>query len=309
MLWFYACACSWVRTTGFLYRCFLFCCFFFFFLQELLQEKWLDLLMNSHEIAAIRMPLSVASFLQHLYFSTSGEDGGIDLSADTQAHHGIVKYNMRKSSDLEQEGCYLQAGNQACLEECGFNATAKTIFIIHGWTVYICITLLLPLLFLCEWWAEHEMLTDSCSFISQMSGMFENWMHKLVSAVMRRENEANVVVVDWIALAQQLYPDAVNHTRDVGLHIADMLNWLQVCADTCFQMLPSMTHVLGGGVSMNFKVACTSFCDHHTIKLTVTIPSWLKHSALTDIYGFLLKWFMEWAEPSKGNVRSNGKTF
>lgn len=46
-----------------------------------------------------------------------------------------VKYNMRKSLDLDQKGCYLNAGNKDCLQECGFNATAKTIFIIHGWTV------------------------------------------------------------------------------------------------------------------------------------------------------------------------------
>ncbi|XP_056275837.1 endothelial lipase [Pseudoliparis swirei] len=112
---------------------------------------------------------------------------GVDLQ-------GGVKYNMRTSLDPDHEGCYLQAGNKECLEECGFNATAKTIFVIHGWT---------------------------------MSGMFESWMHKLVSALMQRETEANVVVVDWIVLAQQLYPDAVNHTQAVGLDIAGMLNWLQ----------------------------------------------------------------------------------
>lgn len=61
-----------------------------------------------------------------------------------------------------------------------------------------------------------------------MSGMFESWMHKLVSAVMQREIEANVIVVDWLSMAQQLYPDAVNHTRSVGFNIATMLNWLQV---------------------------------------------------------------------------------
>ncbi|KAG7221385.1 hypothetical protein INR49_017261 [Caranx melampygus] len=87
-----------------------------------------------------------------------GEDSGFDeLSTDSSILNGI-KYNMRKSSDLEHEGCYLQAGKNECLQECGFNATAKTIFIIHGWT---------------------------------------------------------------------LYPDAVNHTHSVGLHIAEMLNWLQ----------------------------------------------------------------------------------
>ncbi|XP_014911656.1 endothelial lipase [Poecilia latipinna] len=122
-----------------------------------------------------------------------GEDEGFE-STDTEAVHGRIKYNMRKSLDLDQEGCYLQTGKKACLEECGFNSTSKTIFIIHGWT---------------------------------MSGIFETWMHKLVSAVMQRENEANVVVVDWMPLAQQLYPDAVNHTLAVGVDIAKMLDWLQ----------------------------------------------------------------------------------
>uniref|UniRef100_A0A8C7WXL9 triacylglycerol lipase n=1 Tax=Oryzias sinensis TaxID=183150 RepID=A0A8C7WXL9_9TELE len=114
--------------------------------------------------------------------------------SNRKAPNGRIKYNMRKSLNLDQDGCYLQRGKNASLEECGFNATAKTIFIIHGWT---------------------------------MSGMFETWMRKLVSAVMQRENEANVVVVDWLPLAQQLYPDAVNHTHAVGSDIAAMLNWLQ----------------------------------------------------------------------------------
>lgn len=70
--------------------------------------------------------------------SPSGEESGLDeLSTDGKHLDGIIKYNMRKSLDLEQEGCYLQAGKKECLEECGFNATAKTIFIIHGWTVLI----------------------------------------------------------------------------------------------------------------------------------------------------------------------------
>lgn len=65
-----------------------------------------------------------------------------------------------------------------------------------------------------------------------MSGIFESWMEKLVSALMQRETDANVVVVDWIPMAQQLYPDAVNNTHAVGLDIATLLNWLQVCALT-----------------------------------------------------------------------------
>lgn len=61
-----------------------------------------------------------------------------------------------------------------------------------------------------------------------MSGMFENWLYKLVSALQTREKGANVVVVDWLPLAHQLYVDAVNNTRGVGHSIAQMLDWLQV---------------------------------------------------------------------------------
>lgn len=61
-------------------------------------------------------------------------------------------------------------------------------------------------------------------------------MYKLVSAVMQRETQANVVIVDWLPMAQQLYPDAVNYTHTVGLDIAAMLNWLQVCARSSAQV-------------------------------------------------------------------------
>lgn len=66
-----------------------------------------------------------------------GNEGGFDELSTTESPtlSETIKYNMRKSLDLEQEGCYLEVGKKECLEECGFNVTAKTIFIIHGWTV------------------------------------------------------------------------------------------------------------------------------------------------------------------------------
>uniref|UniRef100_A0A4W4GNW3 PLAT domain-containing protein n=1 Tax=Electrophorus electricus TaxID=8005 RepID=A0A4W4GNW3_ELEEL len=113
---------------------------------------------------------------------------------DTSLAQDQIKYNMRKSVDLDDEGCYLHPGKRECLRECGFNASAKTILIIHGWTV---------------------------------RGVFESWMYQLVAAVRQRELEANLIVVDWLDLAHQLYPDAVSHTRHVGLSIAALLDWLQ----------------------------------------------------------------------------------
>ena len=70
-------------------------------------------------------------------------------------------------------------------------------------------------------------ITDLLSPI-QTSGMFESWMQKLVAAMMQREPESNVVIVDWLPMAHQLYPDAVNHTHQVGLSVATTINWLQV---------------------------------------------------------------------------------
>ncbi|XP_051923183.1 endothelial lipase isoform X2 [Hippocampus zosterae] len=145
---------------------------------------------------------------------TQGQNGGDE--SPTVSVDATVKYNMRKSLDLDQKGCYLNAGNKDCLQECGFNATAKTIFIIHGWT---------------------------------MSGMFESWMHKLVAAVMKRETEANVVVVDWISMAQQLYQDAVNYTHTVGKDIATMLDWLQDELDLPLEKVHLIGYSLGAHVA------------------------------------------------------------
>ncbi|KAL2092610.1 hypothetical protein ACEWY4_012408 [Coilia grayii] len=138
------------------------------------------------------------------------------LLDDPDALHHQIKYDFRKSLDLDEEGCILHPEKRGGLVECGFNSTAKTILIIHGWT---------------------------------MSGIFESWMHKLVAAVQQREPEANVLVVDWLNLAHQLYPDAVNHTRRVGLSIADLLNWLQEDAHMPLQGVHLIGYSLGAHIA------------------------------------------------------------
>ncbi|CAI5787818.1 endothelial lipase isoform X1 [Podarcis lilfordi] len=105
-----------------------------------------------------------------------------------------VKFNVRTSRDLEDKGCYLTTGQDQHLEDCKFNVSAKSFFVIHGWA---------------------------------MTGMFESWLGSVVSALQEREKDANVVVVDWLPLAHQLYTDAVNYTRVVGKEVAKLLNWLQ----------------------------------------------------------------------------------
>lgn len=46
-----------------------------------------------------------------------------------------MRFSLRTSGDSDHEGCYLSVGHNQPLEDCGFNVTAKTFFIIHGWTV------------------------------------------------------------------------------------------------------------------------------------------------------------------------------
>uniref|UniRef100_A0A673VUM1 Lipase G, endothelial type n=1 Tax=Suricata suricatta TaxID=37032 RepID=A0A673VUM1_SURSU len=127
-----------------------------------------------------------------------------------------VRFNLRTSGDPEHEGCYLSLSHNQSLEVCGFNTTAKTFFIIHGWT---------------------------------MSGMFENWLYKLVSALQMREKEANIVVVDWLPLAHQLYTDAVNNSRVVGHSVARMLDWLQEKDDFSLGNVHLIGYSLGAHVA------------------------------------------------------------
>ncbi|XP_077202881.1 endothelial lipase [Paroedura picta] len=104
-----------------------------------------------------------------------------------------VKFYVRSSADPDSS-CTLTLGDNQGLEDCKFNLSAKSFFIVHGWT---------------------------------MSGMFETWQGSLMTALREREKEANMVVVDWLDFAHQLYPSAVNYTRVVGKELAKMLDWLQ----------------------------------------------------------------------------------
>lgn len=62
----------------------------------------------------------------------------------------------------------------------------------------------------------------------QVTGMFESWVPKLVTALYEREPTANVIVVDWLTRAQQHYPTSAAYTKLVGKDVAKFVNWLQV---------------------------------------------------------------------------------
>nr|XP_006013959.1 PREDICTED: endothelial lipase-like [Latimeria chalumnae] len=82
-----------------------------------------------------------------------------------------------------------------------------------------------------------------------MSGMFDGWMNKLLAALQERERGANVIVVNWLPLAHQHYPDAVNNTRIVGKDIAHLLNWLQEKLHLSFENVHMIGYALGAHVA------------------------------------------------------------
>ncbi|KAJ7335204.1 hypothetical protein JRQ81_013145 [Phrynocephalus forsythii] len=117
-----------------------------------------------------------------------------EQSTATTTQKMQVKFNVRTMTEPEDKDCYLVINQGQLLEDCKFDVSAKSFFIIHGWTT---------------------------------SGLIERWLDTLVLALQKREKDANIVVVDWLPLAHQLYTNAVNNTRVVGKEVAKLLNWLQ----------------------------------------------------------------------------------
>ncbi|KAJ0065115.1 hypothetical protein NL108_005592, partial [Boleophthalmus pectinirostris] len=60
-----------------------------------------------------------------------------------------------------------------------------------------------------------------------VTGMYESWVAKLVTALYEREPNANVIVVDWLNRASQHYPTSAAYTKLVGRDVAKFVTWLQ----------------------------------------------------------------------------------
>uniref|UniRef100_A0A3Q4BX88 triacylglycerol lipase n=1 Tax=Mola mola TaxID=94237 RepID=A0A3Q4BX88_MOLML len=109
------------------------------------------------------------------------------ISHKDDVNQTVAKFSLRTPSHPDDDLCYIVPGKADSLSACTFNSTSKTFLVIHGWT---------------------------------LSGMFESWVAKLVSALYEREQTANVIVVDWLPSAQNHYVVAAQNTKAVGREIA-----------------------------------------------------------------------------------------
>nr|XP_057929595.1 lipoprotein lipase-like [Doryrhamphus excisus] len=128
----------------------------------------------------------------------------------------VSKFSLRTADIPDDDMCYLVAGRPESIQECEFNPDAQTFVIIHGWTV---------------------------------TGMFESWVPKLVSALYEREPSANVIVVDWLTRASQHYPTSAAYTKLVGRDVAKFITWIQKELPLPWEKIHLLGYSLGAHVA------------------------------------------------------------
>ncbi|XP_027015120.2 lipoprotein lipase isoform X2 [Tachysurus fulvidraco] len=126
------------------------------------------------------------------------------------------RFSLRKPTLPDEDICYIVPGKSDTLHNCNFNNTAKTFLVIHGWTV---------------------------------SGLFESWVAKLVAALYDREKGANVVVVDWLDIAQNHYGVAAHKTQEVGQEVGRFIDWIEETTNIPLEKIHLIGYSLGAHVA------------------------------------------------------------
>lgn len=125
--------------------------------------------------------------------------------------------------------------------------------------------------------------------VVKVDGIMESWVMRLATAVRTNLIDANVVLTDWLSLAQQHYPIAVQKTRTVGKDIAHLLQALQVRINSSTDLY-DVSGLKGGTFSFHnqihtFQQSCMSLIAYRSTTSThLEMLIWLATaSALTSL--------------------------
>nr|XP_020468697.1 lipoprotein lipase-like [Monopterus albus] len=148
----------------------------------------------------------------------------------------VSKFSLRTADIPDDDMCYIVPGSPETIKECEFNSETQTFLVIHGWSV---------------------------------TGMFESWVHKLVSALYEREPSANVIVVDWLTRASEHYPTSAAYTKLVGRDIAKFVTWIQKELQLPWERI----HLLGYSLGAHVAGVAGDLTDHKISRITGLDPA------------------------------------
>ncbi|XP_003974174.2 lipoprotein lipase isoform X1 [Takifugu rubripes] len=148
----------------------------------------------------------------------------------------VSKFSLRTAEIPDDDMCYIVPGRPETISECHFNPDTQTFVVIHGWTV---------------------------------TGMFESWVPKLVSALYEREPSANVIVVDWLTRANQHYPMSAAFTKLVGRDVAKFVSWIQNELNLPWERI----HLLGYSLGAHVAGIAGDLTDHKISRITGLDPA------------------------------------
>ncbi|XP_060240794.1 hepatic triacylglycerol lipase isoform X1 [Meriones unguiculatus] len=167
--------------------------------------------------SSLRIPvlLVLCIFIQS---SACGQDVGTEPFGRSQgttkarkpSQESETRFLLFKDKD-DRQGCQLRLQSPETLQECGFNSSQPLVMVIHGWSG-----------------SESATLGKNSDSESQVDGLLESWIWKMVGALKSQQSQpVNVGLVYWISLAYQHYAVAVRNTRIVGQEVAALLLWLE----------------------------------------------------------------------------------
>lgn len=148
----------------------------------------------------------------------------------------VSKFSLRTQDVPDEDMCYIVTGRLETAADCEFNSETQTFIVIHGWTV---------------------------------TGMFESWVPKLVSALYEREPKANVIVVDWLSRANQHYPTSAAYTKLVGRDVAKFVTWIQKALQLPWERI----HLLGYSLGAHVAGIAGDLTDHKISRITGLDPA------------------------------------
>lgn len=148
----------------------------------------------------------------------------------------VSQFSLRTADTPDEDMCYIVPGRPETIKECNFNPETQTFIVIHGWTV---------------------------------TGMFESWVPKLVSALYDRVPTANVIVVDWLSRANQHYPTSAAYTKLVGRDVAKFVTWIQ----NELQLPWDRVHLLGYSLGAHVAGIAGDLTNHKISRITGLDPA------------------------------------